>query len=82
MSMALLLEVFYYNCDYDKISFLINSKDFELFCPKEFPIPITLKRKIVSEAYATKFRRKLFTLLIVVLISFSVAPRSSMRSLA
>jgi hypothetical protein len=62
MSMALLLEVFYYNCEYDKISFLINSIDFNVFFPKEFSVPITLKGKIVSEACATKFRGKLFTL--------------------
>src|SRR4030042_4253332 len=60
--MALLLEVFYYNCDYDKIPPRINSINFNLFNPKEFPIPVTRKRKVVPETCATKSRRELFTL--------------------
>src|SRR4030043_1607608 len=62
MSIALLLEVFYHNCDDHKIFFLINSIDNNLFDPEEFPIPVTLKSKIVPKAGATQSRRKLLTL--------------------
>ena len=58
----MLLEIFYYNRDHNKISFLVNSIDNNLFDPEEFPILITLKSEIVLEGGAPKYRRKLFAL--------------------
>jgi len=51
----LLLEVFYYNRDYDEIAFLINTIGFNLFYFKEFPVLLALEWKIASKTDTTIF---------------------------
>lgn len=62
MSIVLLLEVSYYNCNDDKIPCIIHALNLNLYCPIESPVPIPLKSEIISKPCATEFRWKLLAI--------------------
>ena len=62
ISIAFLLEISYYNGDYDEILLLVNSIDDDLFDPKELPIPAAFKSEVAPEARAAEFGRKFLSL--------------------
>ena len=63
ISIAILLEISYYNRDYDEILVLLNSIDDNLFDPKELPIPAAFISEIAFEARAAEFGREFFSLI-------------------